>query len=58
LGAVDPALPFIGICASSLDDPRWFQPRFHIFTADAQPWDYINPDLPKFSQYSPFEDSK
>jgi hypothetical protein len=58
LGAVDPALPFTGICASSLDDPSWFLPQFDIFVSDAQPWDQMNPTLPKFEQYSPSYDPK
>jgi hypothetical protein len=58
LGAVDPSSPFIGICASSLDDPSWFRPRFDIFTSDAQPWDHMDPALPKFEQYAPFGDSR
>ena len=30
-----------------LDQPSSFQPTQDIFTARAQPWDYMNPDLPK-----------
>ena len=26
----------------------WFTPQADIYTASAQPWDYMNPDLPKF----------
>jgi hypothetical protein len=33
--------------AGSLDDPSSFRPGQDIFTASAQPWDYMNPDLPK-----------
>lgn len=36
------------ILAGSLDDPSWFRPGMDIYTASAQPWDYMNPDLPKF----------
>jgi len=43
----------VGINASSLDDPSWFRPRFDIFTVGAQPWDYVNPALPKFKEYAP-----
>jgi hypothetical protein len=53
LGVVDPASPRIGITASSLDDPSWFTPQMDIFTSDAQPWDHMNPALPKFEQYPP-----
>jgi hypothetical protein len=41
----NPAL--MGILAGSLDDPSGFQPGMDIYTASAQPWDYMNPDLPK-----------
>src|SRR4051812_26094246 len=30
---------WLGITASSLDDPKIFQPQFEIFTSHAQPWD-------------------
>ncbi len=53
LGAVQPGAPFIGLLASSLDDPSTFQPQFDIFTADAQPWDHMDPALPKYEQYQP-----
>ena len=39
----------ISIMAGSLDDPSWFTPQADIYTASAQPWDYMNPDLPKFA---------
>jgi hypothetical protein len=58
LGAVDPSSSFIGIVAASLDDPGWFRPKFDIFTADAQKWDFMNPSLPKFEQYPPFDEFK
>jgi hypothetical protein len=38
----------MGIMAGSLDDPSWFQPTMEVFTASAQPWDFMNPNLPKF----------
>jgi hypothetical protein len=37
----------VTIRAGSLDDPSGFQPSQDIFTASAQPWDYMNPKLPK-----------
>jgi hypothetical protein len=43
----------VGVTAASLDDPSWFCPQFDIFTSDAQPWDHMNPALPKFEQYAP-----
>jgi hypothetical protein len=43
----------VGILAGSLDDPSWFQPQMDIFVSDAQPWDQMDPALPKFEQYPP-----
>lgn len=37
----------VGIQAASLDDPSLHQPAMDIFTASAQPWDHMHPDLPK-----------
>ena len=37
----------VTIRVSSLDDPSEFRPSQDIYTASAQPWDYMNPDLPK-----------
>jgi hypothetical protein len=54
LGQSDAAPQFIGIKVSSLDDPSWFRPQLDIFISEAQPWDYMNPELPKFEQYPPF----
>jgi hypothetical protein len=44
---------FVGINAGSLDDPSWFQPQMDIFISDAQPWDQMDPGIPKFEQYPP-----
>jgi SAM-dependent methyltransferase len=38
----------ISIMAGTLDDSSWFTPQADIYTASAQPWDYMHPDLPKF----------
>ena len=38
----------MGIMAGSLDDPSSHRPAIDIYTASAQPWDYLNPELPKF----------
>jgi hypothetical protein len=43
----------MGIKAGSLDDPTWFNPVMDIYTASAQPWDFMNPDLQKFAQLPP-----
>jgi hypothetical protein len=40
--------PIVIIYASSLDDPSWHRPTLDIFTSSAQPWDHLNPELPKF----------
>jgi len=38
------------IKVGSLDDPSWYQPSRDIYTERAQPWDYMNPVLPKFAK--------
>ena len=38
----------ISIMAGSLDDPTFFRPQADIYTSSAQPWDHLNPRLPKF----------
>ena len=38
------------ILAGSLDDPNWYRPALDIFTATAQPWVNMNPELPKFEK--------
>jgi len=45
--------PFVGVLASSLDDPSRFKPQMDIFVSDAQPWDQMDPAIPKFEQYPP-----
>jgi hypothetical protein len=42
-----------GITASSLDDPSLFNPEVNMWVSDAQPWDHIDPNLPKFEKYPP-----
>ena len=44
---------FVGVTAASLDDPSWFQAQMDIWTSDAQPWDQMDPELPKFDQSPP-----
>jgi hypothetical protein len=36
------------IAAASLDDPSAYRPTLDFFTSHAQPWDPMNPELPKF----------
>ncbi len=43
----------LGIRAGSLDNPELYHPTIDIYTASAQPWDFMNPDLPKFPQLPP-----
>ena len=45
-----PMAELMGIMAGSLDDPSWFCPTMNIYTDSAQPWVYMNPDLPKFAK--------
>ena len=33
--------------AGSLDDPSRYKPQRDIYTGRAQPWDLMDPDLPK-----------
>ena len=43
------ALPdVVLLLAGALDDPGAFKPQMDIFTASAQPWDHMDPALPKF----------
>ena len=44
---------FTVIFAGSLDDPSWFRPGMDIYTSSAQPWDHMDPALPKYSTYPP-----
>ena len=39
---------FILFTAGSLDEPSRFKPAMNFFTASAQPWDHMDPALPKF----------
>jgi hypothetical protein len=38
----------VGVPAASLDDPSGFKPTMNLFTAFAQPWAPMNPELRKF----------
>lgn len=42
-----------GITAGTLDDPSWYKPQHEIWSSDAQPWDAMDPNLPKFEGYAP-----
>ena len=41
------------IVAASLDDPSIYQPAMDIFASSAQPWDHMDPALPKFPKMPP-----
>jgi hypothetical protein len=41
------------IMAASLDDPSIFKPGMDIYTSSAQPWDHMDPALPKFPKMPP-----
>ena len=43
----------VGIRVVSLDDPSWFRAEADIFVKSAQPWDYMNPAIPKYPTYPP-----
>ncbi|MBN2191993.1 MAG: GFA family protein [Polyangiaceae bacterium] len=38
----------IGIRVGTLDDPSWFAPMADFWTSSAQPWDEMNPSVPKY----------
>jgi hypothetical protein len=44
---------FVGIKAASLDDPSWFVPEADVWAESAQPWDHMNPNVPKFARNRP-----
>ena len=52
-GGEGPGSTGIGMTASSLDDPSAFKPKIEMWVSDAQPWDRIDPTLPKFEKYPP-----
>ena len=49
--APDSTPDLVAIRTASLDDPGWFNPQVEVWTSDAQPWDQMNPALPKFEKY-------
>jgi hypothetical protein len=44
---------FVGVTAGSLHDPSWFKAEMDFFVSDAQPWDLMDPAIPKFDFYPP-----
>jgi hypothetical protein len=54
LFALPPFAPdLMVIMAAGLDDPSVFMAGMNIYTASAQPWDYMDPALPKFPKMPP-----
>lgn len=54
----EPHRPKLAIVyAATLDDPSRHTPTMDIFTASAQPWDVMNPDLQKFPAMPPMPES-
>ena len=43
----------VGLRVGTLDDPSGFRPEADIFVKSAQPWDYMDPTLPKYETYPP-----
>jgi hypothetical protein len=43
----------VGIRVGTLDDPGVFRPEADIFVKSAQPWDHMDPALPKYAAYPP-----
>ena len=43
----------VGLRVGSLDDPSGFRPDADIFVKSAQPWDHMDPALPKYATYPP-----
>jgi hypothetical protein len=43
----------VGIRVGTLDDPSIFRPEADIFVNSAQPWDHMDPALPKYATYPP-----
>lgn len=41
------------LVAASLDDPSIFKPAMDIYASSAQPWDKMDPALPKFPKMPP-----
>jgi len=41
----------VGLRVGTLDEPAEFRPEADIFVKSAQPWDHMDPALPKFPTY-------
>jgi len=52
-GLSEKGTPWVGVTASSLDDPTWFRAQHDIFVTSAQPWDLLDPSRPMHERYAP-----
>jgi hypothetical protein len=43
----------VGLRVGSLDDPSGFRPEAHVFAKSAQPWEHLDPALPRHDTYPP-----
>ena len=41
----------VGVRVCTFDDPSWFRPEANIFAKSAQPWDHMDPAVPRFATY-------
>ena len=41
----------VGLRVGTLDDPSWFRAEADIFVKSAQPWDHMDPAIPKYDTY-------
>ncbi|MBZ6079193.1 GFA family protein [Microvirga puerhi] len=49
-----PDMPdYFVVRAGSLDDPSRYKPQMVFWSAASQPWDHIDPNLPKFDKMPP-----
>ena len=48
LAYADAIVGLLMLQAGSLDDPTQYKPQMDIYTKSAQPWDHMDPALPKF----------
>jgi hypothetical protein len=55
LGAPDEAFGLLMIRAGSLDDPAIFRPQLVCYASRAQPWDVLDPALPRYAELPPDE---
>ena len=44
-------LDIVGVRVCTLDDPSWFRPEANVFAKSAQPWDCLDPAVPRFETY-------